>query len=681
MTEYAHSESVASAEERPNLAFGRFVLDMERATLIRDGEVVALRPKSFDVLRHLVEHAGKLVSKDEIFDAVWPGLIVTPDSINQCVIEIRKALGDDSHELIRTVPRRGYVFEGTVAVRQPAGDKETYSALNNDEPASSFFRLGFRQLVVAAIVGLVLAVAWLYFPESSTPNSYVQKVSAAAGASHEEASIAVLPFKDMSQQHNQQYFGDGLAESLLDQLAKIPQLRVISRVSAFSFKGKEETIPNIARQLNVAHILEGSVRVSGDRIRIAAQLIDARTDTHLWSQTYDRSIGNIFAIQDDISERVVQELKVKLLGEPAHARKTDPKVYALYLKARSADIKSKVKPLLQALNIDPGYAPAWFELGDAYFKQGINGLREKLEARALARSAAERALALDPNDARVHALLGAMATTTNDLAGAARELETALAIDANDTYVLYWSGRLLDSLGRFDEAFALYQRLAARNPLDGQSYFALWTTATLAGRLDEAEGFIRRVISLHPDAYLGRVFLAGTLAFEGKYQEALGQLRELGSTGGPGHNIDFYRLPNPLLLIFEAYSYHEMGKTTELQAVIKQFESTMKEADYINGEPTQLFGDKARFYAAIGDADRAFMWLDRTLEAYQGRYWLAQERYWPLYQPIRNDPRWQKFLVKAGVSDAQLSRIKFSVSPQAKPSQSKQIRVAHMPRG
>jgi len=658
MTEYANSDSVASAEAHPNLAFGKFILDVGRGTLLSDGEIVQLRPKSFDVLRHLVEHAGKLVSKEELFDAVWPDLVVTPDSINQCVIEIRKALGDDTHEMIRTVPRRGYVFEGAVEILQPGEGRKANSVLSDAETLSSPFRLGFRQIMVAAIFALVVAVAYLYLTKSSAPSSNVQNEHAAEGLTPEAASIAVLPFQDMSQQHDQEFFADGLSESLLDLLAKVPQLRVISRVSAFAFKGKEETIPAIATQLNVAHILEGSVRVSGDRVRIATQLIDARTDVHLWSETYDRPIGDIFAIQDDISARVVKELKVKLLGEPVHARKTDPKAYALYLKAKARRFTSIIEPakigeLQQVLNIDPEYAPAWFELGDAYFSQGINGGRDKFEARALARSAAERAVALDPRNARVHALLGAIATTTNDLAGAAEEFETALSIDANDPYVLYWSGRLLNSLGRFDESFELYQKLAARNPLDRGTYFALWTNRTLAGRLDEAEGFIRRDMSLGGGRN-AQLFLALTLAFEGNYQQALDNARDLP--------------PHPLKYLVQAYAYQRMVKTPELQAVIKEFESLIKKAESLNQGPAQTLGDRARFYAAIGDADAAFMLLDRMLETFQGRLWFAQEKNWPLYQPIRNDPRWEEFLVKAGVSDAQLSGIRFSVDPQLKPS-------------
>jgi len=677
MTDFAHSESATLAEEHPNLVFGRFVLDMERATLLRDGEIVPLRPKSFDVLRHLIEHAGKLVSKEEIFDAVWPGLVVTPDSINQCVIEIRKALGDDSHELIRTVPRRGYVFEGTVEVLHPDGHKKDESGLSNGEPKAPVFRFGFRQLVVASILALVLAVAWLYFPEHRVPTGVAEKQQATEGQAREAASIAVLPFEDMSQQHDQEYFADGLSESLLDLLAKVPQLKVISRVSAFSFKGKEETIPAIAKQLNVAHILEGSVRVSGDRVRVATQLIDARTDTHLWSETYDRPIGDIFAIQDDISARVVQEMKVKLLGEPAHAQETDLEAYTLYLKAKAGDVDASVDQLVKAaqvssnrgedmqasidklvlaVNIDPKYTPAWILLGTRYVWKAFNTMNSQdwQADESLARTATERALALDPRNAQVQALLGTLATMDDDLKGAARAFETALAIDANDPLVLSRSARLLNALGRFEEAAALLKKVIERDPLNLDNYTGMWVNRLYARKFGEAEAIVRHILPKEPDYWVNKAALGLALAFEGKYQEALDAVSGLG--------------PNIIQLGVEAYAYQQLGKTKEFRAVVEFFESAEKQFETRNPGKTPALA-RARFYAMIGDADAAFRWLE-TLRLQKSRMPFALEKNWPMYRSIQNDPRWQELLTKAGVSDAQLSGIKFSIGPQVKPLKS-----------
>jgi len=677
MAGYPNDEPAASAEAHSKLAFGKFILDMGRGILLSDGEVVPLRPKSFDLLRYLVEHAGKLVSKEEIFDAVWPDVVVTPDSINQCIIEVRKALGDDAHELIRTVPRRGYVFEGVVAVLHPNGHKTDDSGRDEGEPTSPPSRSWFRELTVAAILALVVAVVYLYFPESREPTGNAEKQQAAEGFTPEAASIAVLPFEDMSQQQDQEYFAEGLSESLLDLLAKVPELRVISRVSAFSFKGKEETIPDIAKQLNVAHILEGSVRVSGDRVRVATQLIDARTDVHLWSETYDRPIGDIFAIQDDISARVVKEMKVKLLGQPAHAQETDPEAYTLYLKAKAGDvdasmdqlvksaqvrsndgedIEASIDKLVLAVNIDPKYTPAWILLGARYVWKAFHTMNSQdwqVDA-SLARTATERALALDPQNAQVQALLGTLATMDDDVAGAAKAFETALAIDANDPLVLSRSARLLNALGRFDEAAALLEKVIERDPLNLDNYAGMWVNRMYARKFGEAEAICRHLLSLEPDYWLNKAGLGLTLAFEGKYQEALDAVSGLG--------------PNIIQIAVEAYAYQQLGKTEEFRAVVEFLESAEKEFETRNPGKTAVLA-RARFYAMIGDADEAFRWLE-TLRLQESHMPFALEKNWPFYQAVRNDPRWEELLVKAGVSAAQLSEIKFSVNPQQKASAS-----------
>src|SRR5881398_1121016 len=281
-----------------------------------------------------------------------------------------------------------------------------------------------------------------------------------------ENSIAVLPFVNMSEDKANEYFSDGISEELLNLLAKIPQLQVTARTSSFAFKGKETGIPEIARTLHVAHVLEGSVRKAGNSVRITAQLIKAGTDTHLWSQTYDRKLDDIFAIQDEIAADVVKQLKVTLLGAAPKARTTDPEAYALYLQAVqlgrpfTAEAFQESDALYRkVLAIDPRYAPAWYGLARNFSHETGQSLLPRKEGFALAREAAVKALAIDPDYAPAHAQLGWIAMYgNNDLADAALHLERALALDPADLRVLTTSVTLLQSLGRLDEALALEER-------------------------------------------------------------------------------------------------------------------------------------------------------------------------------------------------------------------------------
>ena len=300
-----------------------------------------------------------------------------------------------------------------------------------------------------------------------------------------EKSIAVLPFVNMSEDKANEYFSDGISEELLNLLAKIPQLQVTARTSSFSFKGKEIAIPEIARTLHVAHVLEGSVRKAGNSVRITAQLIKAGTDTHLWSQTYDRKLDDIFAIQDEIAADVVKQLKVTLLGAAPKARTTDPEAYALYLQAVQLGRQNTAEAFQQSdalyrkvLAIDPRYAPAWDGLARNFSNETSQGLLSNKEGYAQAREAAMKALAIDPDYAPAHARLGWIAMYgDNDLAGAAQHFKRALALDPADLDVLRNSAALLASLGRLDEALALDEAVVRRDPVNVTALFNLGSTS------------------------------------------------------------------------------------------------------------------------------------------------------------------------------------------------------------
>ena len=297
--------------------------------------------------------------------------------------------------------------------------------------------------IAALVLTAILLAAGVYY--------FAQRTSTKDVAIPEK-SIAVLPFVDMSAGKDQEYFSDGISEELLNLLAKIPQLQVTARTSSFSFKGKEVAIPEIARTLHVAHVLEGSVRKAGNSVRITAQLIKAGADTHLWSQTYDRKLDDIFKIQDEIAADVVKQLKVTLLGAAPKARATDPEAYAFYLQAvqlgRQNDrrgVRAVRRALSQGVGDRPALRPGVARAGPQLHQRGDYGPRcPARRGSPEAREANMKALAIDPDYAPAHASLGYIAMFgDNDLAGAAEHFEHALALDPTDTDVLRNSATLL----------------------------------------------------------------------------------------------------------------------------------------------------------------------------------------------------------------------------------------------
>jgi adenylate cyclase len=460
-----------------------------------------------------------------------------------------------------------------------------------------------------------------------------------------EKSIAVLPFVNMSEDKANEYFSDGISEELLNLLAKIPQLQVTARTSSFAFKGKEIGVPEIARTLHVAHVLEGSVRKAGNSVRITAQLIKAGTDTHLWSQTYDRKLDDIFAIQDEIAADVVKQLKVTLLGAAPKARTTDPEAYALYLQAVQLGRQNTAEAYKQSdalyrkvLSIDPRYAPAWVGLSRNFGNETGQGLLPNKEGYARAREAAMKALAIDPDYAPPHASLGFIAMNgDNDLAGAAQHFKHALALDPADLNVLGNSATLLQSLGRLDEALALEEAAVRRDPVNVNTLFNLGYHQRIAGRLDAAIASFRTVLSLSPSNGGAHYQLGVALLLKGDTHGALAEIEQ--------ETSDAWKM------IGLPMAYHALGRKADSDAALAALI-----AKYEKDAPSNI----ASIYAIRGEADQAFEWLDKAVE--YGDPGLGEIVTENLFDKIHKDPRWLPFLRKVGKAPEQLAKIEFKVT-------------------
>ena len=482
-------------------------------------------------------------------------------------------------------------------------------------------------------------------PDGS-PDAAAPAVADAGDLSPPEHSIAVLPFVNMSSDQEQEYFSDGISEELLNLLAKIPDLQVTSRSSAFAFKGEKIDISEVARRLNVAHVLEGSVRKAGNRVRITAQLIDAESDTHMWSETYDRTLEDIFAVQDEIAATVVAQLKVTLLGEAPRLRETDPEAYALYLQARhlsqqgSAEAYEQSTALFeQALAIDPEYAPAWSGLSVNYMNQAFLGLRPTREAFAAAREVSLKALAIDPDYAPVYSRLAGVAMIhDNDIEAAARYMGQALALAPTDTVINLNASVLLNWLGRPEQAVEVARRAASRDPTAAYGYLA--SAHLQAGRYEEALQVGRSALRLQPDGWGGHYQLGLALLMLERPEEALAVVEQE---------------PDP--------SRRLLGKLHALHRLDRQ-----EARDALYAEALELWGaerpaELARVHAWAGDADQAFAWLERARQQSEPGE-LTDTVFGLSFAPVRDDPRWSEFREAIGFSAARLEAIRLELPPR-----------------
>jgi len=458
------------------------------------------------------------------------------------------------------------------------------------------------------------------------------KVQTPTETEQAEKSIAVLPFVNMSSDQEQEYFSDGLSEELLNLLAKIPELRVAARTSSFSFKGKNLEIPEIASRLKVAHILEGSVRKSGDQIRITAQLVKADDGYHLWSETYNRQLDNVFQIQDEIAGEVVRALKVTLLNEAPKSRETSPEVYQLYLEGQhvrrqvsAPTLPKAINLLKQAVALDPAYAPAWAELAYAYMWEAGIGATPIDEAFALADQAIEKALKADPGYSRAYFVKGASQMYNKfDFKAAYEGYQHALQLEPGNAFLLGQNATVLRAIGRMDESIALFEQALALDPL--MSEMRSWQALALsyAGQLDEAESAYRTALTLSPD-------------FSGVHYR-LGRI--LIAKGMPGAALEEIKLEksSTYSLTGLAMVHHALGNQESSQRSLDELIRTM--AGHAAYQIAEVYGFR-------GDSDKAFEWLEESLVIRDSG--LVSTLGNPAFYDLRFDPRWQPFLDRLGL--------------------------------
>jgi serine/threonine protein kinase/TolB-like protein/Tfp pilus assembly protein PilF len=476
--------------------------------------------------------------------------------------------------------------------------------------------------VAAAALTLALALAALW---------WIGRQARRHAAQPSTPSIAVLPFVDLSPTKDQEYFADGLSEELLNVLAKNPKLRVAARTSSFQFKGKTGNIDTIGRQLKVATVLEGSVRKSGNQVRITAQLISVSNGYQLWSDTYDRTLDNIFAVQDDIAESVAAALNVTLLGDRTAAARSrgNPEAHNAFLQGRyfferrSKETLEKASEYFeQALKLDPGYARAWAALAQTHMRQADLGYLPVDEGYKKARQEVERALELDHNLAEAHAAMGWIKRSYDwDWTEADAAFQRALKLEPGNATVVQGAAVLASTLGHFDEALELDRRAVQLDPLYVPQHTNHGLHALYGGRLDEAEAACRKALELNPEDRGAHYFLGKVLLAQSKPEAALAEMKL---------EADPVRHRQGLAL-----AYHAVGRLREADAAL---------AELIQGHQDRMAFKIAEVHAYRGDADRAFEWLERAYA--QRDAGLAEIKGDSLLRGLAGDPRFAAFLRK-----------------------------------
>jgi len=512
----------------------------------------------------------------------------------------------------------------------PQGIKRTETA----DAMPSATRRKKHVWIYVVVIGTAISIGLFFLGRYSAGN----KTASPAGISNK--SIAVLPFDNLSRDPDNAYFAEGVQDEILTRLAKVADLKVISRTSTQHFKSAPDNLPQIAKQLGVAHILEGSVQKASDQVRVNVQLINALTDAHLWADTYDRKLTDIFAVETEIAKTIADTLQAKLSGsEKTAISKTstkDPEAYELYLKGRffwnkrtGADLQTAIQYFNQAITKDPGYALAYAGLADAYALLTAYGASSIADSFPQAKAAARKALELDGSLAEAHTSLGQVLLFYDlDFQAAANEFERAIALNPNYATAHHWYGNgPLTVVGDFNTAIAELKRAQQLDPLSLIINADLGVTFFLARRYDEAIAQLRKTIEMDPHFYYAHWNLGQALELKGQLREAVAEYKKAAELND-----------DPLVVALLARAYAKLGQRDE---ALKRLEELQQAATrrYV---PNYAF---ALVYAALGDNAKAMDWLER---AYRDRVGpeVVLIKVDPMLDSLRGDPRFEALVDK-----------------------------------
>src|SRR6266851_637097 len=607
--------------------FGPFELDLRAGELRKQGLKTKLQQQPFRVLALLLEHPGEVVTREELRKAIWPAdtFVDFNGGLDAAIYKVRNTLGDSSENprFVETLPRRGYRFIAPVEVVDEVHPK-TIRVRN-------LLMIGgvLTAVVLALLFGLNLA---------GTRDRLLRRTS-----NRRVRSLVVLPLQNLSGDPSQEYFVDGMTEALTTDLGKIGALRVISRTSAMHYKGTHKKISEIARELNVDAVVEGAVLRSGERVRITAQLVEASSDRHLWAQAYERDLGDVLLLQDELAQTIAKQIQIKLSLEEqtrlATARMIDAEALEAYLQGREQwnkwteeGVRKSIDYIEKAVHKDSAYAQGWAGISDAYNLLYMFGYAPSEQVLPKAKTAALRAVELDSSLSEAHVSLACVMRF--EWTAMEKELQRAIELNPNNAMAHQYYGYLLSALGRFDEAIAEMKRALELDPLSPNKQNSLGATFYRAGRYDEALEQFREV----PDPDVNSAYrhhrMAAIYERKGMQKEAVAEI------------VTALRIKhqNELAAAVQSKfvsSGYSSAKETFLWGDLQENQRQAK--DGLLPLAVTIAGD----YALLGQTKKAFEWLEKAFrEREHGLMYLKVD---DRFEALRSDPRFQSLVHLIGL--------------------------------
>jgi TolB-like protein/DNA-binding winged helix-turn-helix (wHTH) protein/Flp pilus assembly protein TadD len=617
--------------------FGAFEVDLRSGELHKQGIKIKLHDQPFQILAMLLEHPGELVTREQFQQKLWPvNTFVDFDvGLNSAIKRLRDALGDSAEDprFVETLPRRGYRFIAPVEGQKTSPPGELSAEVTNPPPTQLGLRLtSWRRLLLPALLVLTLVAVFFSSVRAWRGHSAVSRIR----------SLAVLPLENLSGDPSQEYFADGMTDELTTNLAKIKSLRVISRSSAMQYKRTRKPLAEIARALSVDAVVEGSVARSGDKVRITAQLIEARTDQHVWAEEYNRDLRDVVTLQGEVARDIAQEIRIAVTPEEraqlTGPRRVNPEAYEAYLKGRyywnkrtEEAMRRAIPYFEQSMSKDPNYPLAHDGLADCWVSLGWYGYVPPKEAYPQVKAAAMKALELDATLGEAHASL-AMASMNYDWDWLTAEREFRKAIELNPNYANahHWYADYLSAVGRHEQAVAESKRALELDPVSPIINAWLGWRYYFARQFDQAIDQYRETLEIDPNFVPVHLVLGQAYEQKGMLKEAIAEL-EKAARLSPGA---------PLYAAALAHAYAVAGRRSEAVTLLYQMNERTQHA-YVSSFHVAII------YAGLGRKNETLAWLER---GYQERSaWMVWLKVDPRFDFVRSDARFENLLRRLGL--------------------------------
>jgi TolB-like protein/DNA-binding winged helix-turn-helix (wHTH) protein/Tfp pilus assembly protein PilF len=650
-----HSQMKPQAQETLQgiLRFGVYEADPRSGELRKHGLRVPLEEKPFQALVILLQHAGEIVTRDEFRHLLWPAdiFIDFPHSLNTVIAKARRALNDNAEKprFIETVGRHGYRFIENVVIEMPktatpvllsglATSKQAGApvvAAPNPTIASAAVWKSLQAFGFASAALAVLAAAVAVFNPRGWRDALLHRPG------HPVRSLAVLPLENLSGDPSQEYFADGMTDELITDLAQAGSLRIISRTSSMQYKYAHKSLPQIAKELNVDAVVEGTVERNGGHVKIRAQLIEGENDRHLWAESYESDLRDVLSLEDNVARDIAHKIQAELAPkdkppQPAGTQ-PNPAAYDDYLLGRyyweqrnEQGLKKSMDYFNQAIAIDPNYALAYSGLAGSYHVIGTYGIMPADEAIAKSEEMAHKALSLNNNLAEAHAVLADNMTTYQwNWAAAEPEYKRAIELNPNYATVRHWYAEYLNAMGRPQEAIAQIKQAQEIDPVSLITNAVMGRVYFMARQYDEAIAQCKKTIEMDPGFARSYVYLARVYEQKQMYPEAWTNYRK-----------------SRILMGYETESQAEPlpQKTLDAQSYWKQ-RLAWAQDDLKHGRKASF--DLAVAYSYLGDKNRAFEWLEKAYQEHSS--WMAELKINPMNDPLRSDPRFQALVKRVGL--------------------------------